>query len=57
MQAELTLETVRDAAARIRGHVVRTPVLEHVLARRATLLLKPEGLQPTGRSSCAARST
>jgi threonine dehydratase len=44
----LTLEEVRRAAARIRGFVVRTPLLRHRLGERCELLLKPESLQPTG---------
>ncbi len=44
----LDLERVRRAAERIGPHVVRTPLLRHRLANGAELLLKPEGLQPTG---------
>ena len=39
----LTLDLVREAAARIAPHVVRTPLLEH-----RGMLLKPECLQPIG---------
>ncbi len=45
---ELTLETIREARERIRGRVVRTPLLRYTLEGRAELLLKPENLQPTG---------
>ncbi len=43
----LSLETIRDVAARIRPYVVRTPLLR-VERPRCDLLLKPESLQPTG---------
>ncbi len=43
----LDIGTVRAAADRIAGHVVRTPTLR-VRFGDAELLLKPEGLQPTG---------
>jgi threo-3-hydroxy-L-aspartate ammonia-lyase len=45
---ELTLASIREAAGRIRGRVVRTPLLTHVLRPDCVLLLKPESLQPTG---------
>lgn len=48
MPDELTLQSVREAGERIRGRVVRTPLLRYGLERRAELLLKPESLQPTG---------
>jgi threonine dehydratase len=51
MQHELTLRTIREAGERIRGRVVRTPLLRYALDARAELLLKPENLQPTG--ACA----
>ena len=47
MQEVLTLDAVRRAADRIRGRVVRTPLLRHDLGG-VDLLLKPESLQPTG---------
>ena len=47
MIAKLSLETVREAAAQIRPHVVRTPLLR-VERGDAVLLLKPESLQATG---------
>ena len=43
----LTIQTIREAAERIKGHVVRTPVLERT-REDCTLLIKPEGLQPIG---------
>jgi threonine dehydratase len=45
---DLTLEQVREAALRIRSHVVRTPLLRHWSRPGCELLLKPESLQPTG---------
>jgi threonine dehydratase len=48
MTSELDLERVRQAARRIAPHVVRTPVLRHVLRAGTELLLKAESLQPTG---------
>jgi threonine dehydratase len=45
---ELTLPSIREAAERIRPHVVRTPLLRHRPKRDCELLLKPESLQPTG---------
>ena len=50
MQADhgLHVEAVREAAARIAPHVVRTPLLRHRLGPDCELLLKPESLQPTG---------
>ena len=47
MSETLTIDRIRAAAERIRGHVVRTPVLERRVGD-ATLLIKPEGLQPIG---------
>lgn len=47
MHDEISLDTVRAAAARIRGRVLRTPLLSRRVAG-AELLLKPESLQPTG---------
>lgn len=49
--AAITLDTIRDAAARISGHVVRTPLLESPRLNDALgfrLLVKPECLQHTG---------
>jgi len=43
----LDLDAIRAAADRIAPHVVRTPMLQ-VRHGDADLLLKPEGLQPTG---------
>lgn len=43
----LSLEMIRDVAARIRPYVVRTPLLR-AERPRCDLLLKPESLQPTG---------
>lgn len=43
----VTLERVREAAERIRPHVIRTPLLRHPISQ-AELFLKPESLQPTG---------
>jgi threonine dehydratase len=48
MRRDLTLQSVRQAAERIQGRVVRTPLLRYPLGQRAELLLKPENLQPTG---------
>lgn len=47
MLSELTIDAVREAAARIRAHVSRTPVLRHDRSG-ATLLLKAESLQSIG---------
>jgi len=44
----VTLELVREAAARLEGRVVRTPVLWHTTPGGARLALKVESLQPTG---------
>jgi threonine dehydratase len=44
---KLSVELIRDAAARIQPYVVRTPLLR-VEHRGCQLLLKPESLQPTG---------
>jgi threonine dehydratase len=44
----LNVELVREAAARIRPYVVRTPLLRHAPNSDCELLLKPESLQPTG---------
>jgi threonine dehydratase len=44
---ELTLDSVRAAAERIRRHVLRTPLLTH-RAGDCELLLKPESLQTIG---------
>ena len=44
---DLTLHAVRAAAERIRGRVVRTPLLVRRLGA-AELIFKPECLQPTG---------
>jgi threonine dehydratase len=44
----LTLQDIRDAAARIAPHVVRTPTLELRPRASCTLLAKAECLQPTG---------
>ena len=49
--AAITLDTIRDAAARISGHIVRTPLLESPRLNDALgfrLLVKPECLQHTG---------
>ena len=49
--AAITLDTVRDAAARISRHIVRTPLLESPRLNDALgfrLLVKPECLQHTG---------
>jgi threonine dehydratase len=49
--AELvSLDEIRTAADRLRGAVVRTPLVPFTGAARATpnLLIKPESLQPTG---------
>lgn len=46
MLDELTLDTVRAAAERIRSYVVRTPALHY--DRDADVWLKPESLQPIG---------
>lgn len=43
-----TLTDLRDAHARIREHVVRTPVLYRRPRPGLELVLKPESLQPTG---------
>jgi threonine dehydratase len=43
MLEALTIEKIKDAAARIAPHVLRTPLLRH-----GPLLLKPECLQPIG---------
>ena len=43
----LTIDAIREATERISGHVVQTPVLERQVGE-ATLLIKPEGLQPIG---------
>ena len=43
----LSVVDIRAAAKRIAGKVVRTPVLERQV-EHATLLIKPEGLQPIG---------
>ena len=43
----LTIQTIREAAERIKGHVVRTPVLART-REDCTLLIQPEGLQPIG---------
>lgn len=48
MLAELTIDCIREAAERIRGRVVHTPVLTLELEGRATLYCKAESLQPTG---------
>ncbi len=48
MLAELTLARIRDAAERIRPHVVRTPLLRWGRGEPCELFLKPESLQPTG---------
>ena len=47
MSQTLTLELIQQAADRIAGRVVHTPVLERTIDN-ATLLIKPEGLQPIG---------
>lgn len=47
MSTTLSLQDIKDAATRIQGHVVHTPVLERQ-HKDATLLIKPEGLQPIG---------
>jgi len=47
MLQKLSIDTVRDAATRIAGKVVRTPTLIRELEDRV-LLLKPEGLQSIG---------
>lgn len=47
MIERLDVEAVREAAARIRPYVVRTPLLR-VARDGCELLLKPESLQPTG---------
>ena len=47
MADTLTIDQIEAAAARIHGQVVRTPVLERTFGQ-VTLLIKPEGLQPTG---------
>ena len=47
MSHDLTFDRIREASDRIRGHVVRTPVLERRVGQ-ATLLIKPEGLQSIG---------
>ena len=49
--AAITLDTIREAAARISGHIVRTPLLESPRLNDALgfrLLVKPECLQHTG---------
>lgn len=47
--AELvSLEQIRDAAIRLRGVTVRTPLIPFPAARPANVLIKPESLQPTG---------
>ena len=43
----ISIAQIEAAAARIRGRGVRTPVLERQVGE-ATLLIKPEGLQPIG---------
>lgn len=47
MREHLNLAAVRAAAKRIAPHVVRTPTLRRD-TEHATLLFKPEGLQPIG---------
>jgi threonine dehydratase len=47
MQGPLSIDSVRAAAERIAGKVVRTPTLARSLPSK-TLLLKPEGLQDIG---------
>jgi len=47
MQESLTIDAIRAAAQRIEGRVVHTPVLERAW-NDATLLIKPESLQPIG---------
>ena len=47
MSALLTIDAIREAVQRIKGHVVPTPVLERQVGS-ATLLIKPEGRQPIG---------
>lgn len=48
-QPLVTLEDVRDAAGRIAGRVVRTPLIPFAAAEPGRpLWLKPESLQPTG---------
>jgi threonine dehydratase len=44
----LTLDAIRDAQARIRGHVLRTPVLVRTPRPDLELWLKAESLQATG---------
>ena len=49
--AAITLDTIRDASARISGNIVRTPLLESPRLNDALgfrLLVKPECLQHTG---------
>ena len=51
MTSPVTLADVRDAAARLSGRVVRTPLLTHPALDAATgarVFLKPENLQHTG---------
>lgn len=48
MLAELNIDLIREAAQRIRGRVVKTPVLTLELDGGASLFCKAEGLQPTG---------
>jgi len=46
-----TAQDVRDAAARIAPHIIRTPMLRHALLDQrtgGTILVKPEPLQRTG---------
>ena len=48
MVDQLTLDEIRKAGERIAGHVVRTPALLRRVSADCELVLKPEGLQPTG---------
>jgi threonine dehydratase len=51
---------VQEAAARLRGRVVRTPMLRHPLLDSlagGTVLVKPEPPQRTGSFSCVGRRT
>src|SRR5687768_9020727 len=44
----LTIDTLRQAHARIKAHVIRTPVLRHRVNDTLTIFAKPECLQPIG---------
>jgi threonine dehydratase len=45
---ELSLDLIREAASRIKGHVCHTPVLHRRITAGCALFIKAENLQPTG---------